>query len=187
MTIEVYADLRCHPTTPCAEVRAVHARVLRTSAELELNFRLDGDISGICLPAPGGPQNLVELWRHTCFEVFVTIEGQEAYHEFNFAPSREWRVYAFRAYRDPALLANQLRSPIGEVTVTGERLELDVHLVLGDLSPTHSHSPLRLGLSGVIEPRHGRLSYWALHHPAAKPDFHHPDSFALRLEVPQSP
>jgi hypothetical protein len=39
----------------------------------------------------------------------------------------------------------------------------------------------RLGLSAIIEEASGRRSYWALAHPPGKPDFHHPDSFALRV------
>ena len=41
---------------------------------------------------------------------------------------------------------------------------------------------LRLGLSVVIEAHDGALSYWALRHPQAKPDFHHAEAFALELE-----
>jgi hypothetical protein len=33
----------------------------------------------------------------------------------------------------------------------------------------------------VIEDDQGRISYWALAHPASKPDFHHRDGFALVL------
>ncbi|MBI3061386.1 MAG: hypothetical protein HYY83_05345 [Deltaproteobacteria bacterium] len=28
----------------------------------------------------------------------------------------------------------------------------------------------------------GTISYWALKHPPGKPDFHHPDAFALEIE-----
>jgi hypothetical protein len=45
---------------------------------------------------------------------------------------------------------------------------------------------LRLGLSAVIESCNGSLSYWALRHPAGKPDFHHADAFALGLEAPEA-
>ena len=31
----------------------------------------------------------------------------------------------------------------------------------------------------------GGISYWALAHPPGKPDFHHPDSFALTLPPPE--
>jgi hypothetical protein len=160
--------------------------VCRTNAELELTFRLDGNISRICLSAPVGRSDQAELWRHTCFEVFVAIEGQAAYHEFNFAPSSEWRIYAFSAYRDPdpALLCDQLRSPIVDVRSTGERLELDIRIGLSRLSELHPHSALRLGLSAIIESCNGTLSYWALHHPPGAADFHHSEAFALRLEAP---
>jgi len=40
---------------------------------------------------------------------------------------------------------------------------------------------VRLGVTAVIEDRRGGLSYWALHHSAEKPDFHHPDSFVLEV------
>jgi hypothetical protein len=36
----------------------------------------------------------------------------------------------------------------------------------------------------VIEEVSGVFSYWALNHPPGEPDFHHPDAFALELEVP---
>jgi hypothetical protein len=34
----------------------------------------------------------------------------------------------------------------------------------------------------VVEDQSGKLSYWAVRHPPGKPDFHHPDCFALDLE-----
>jgi len=41
---------------------------------------------------------------------------------------------------------------------------------------------LRLGASAVLETRDGVLSYWALAHPAARPDFHAAGGFTLRLD-----
>ncbi|MCC6173187.1 MAG: DOMON-like domain-containing protein [Gammaproteobacteria bacterium] len=43
---------------------------------------------------------------------------------------------------------------------------------------------IRLGLSSVLEAADGSLSYWALHHPSARPDFHNEGGFMLELEVP---
>ena len=40
---------------------------------------------------------------------------------------------------------------------------------------------LRVALCVVIEELDGALSYWALAHPAPRPDFHHPDGFALEI------
>jgi len=179
-------DLTCHPTTPSDEVGTIRVAVSRIDARLELSFRVEGDVPRICITPDDAHQSLVELWRHTCFEIFVAIEGLEAYHEFNLAPVGHWRVYAFRANRDPDLadLPLLLESPIVGVRVAKQSLELDARVALADLSPIHPDSPLRLGLSAVIEPVHGRLSFWAIINPAARPDFHHPEAFALRLEVP---
>jgi len=184
--IEALAQLRCHNTSNCDDVRALRVIVRRTISGLELGFRLDGNTSRICLTPQSRGHGLVELWRHTCFEAFVAIDGQAAYHEFNFAPSHEWLVYSFRTYRDPAPPANVLRSPIVAINTTNNQLELDARIVLTDLSAIHPYSPLRLGLSAVIESCNGSLSYWALRHPAGKPDFHHADAFALRLEAPKA-
>ncbi|MBV8358813.1 MAG: DOMON-like domain-containing protein [Deltaproteobacteria bacterium] len=186
MSIEALADLCCHNAPNYNDIRAIRVIVRRTIDRLELGFRLDGNTSRICLKLRSQGQGPVELWRHTCFEAFVAIDGQAAYHEFNFAPSHEWRVYAFHAYRDPAPPANVLRSPIVAINTTAGWLELDARIDLTDLSAVHPHSPLRLGLSAVIELSDGSLSYWALCHPAGKPDFHHADAFALRVEVPEA-
>ncbi len=50
--------------------------------------------------------------------------------------------------------------------------------------PTATARRGRLGLSAVIEVADGSLSYWALHHPAARADFHNDGGFTLGLEVP---
>jgi hypothetical protein len=34
----------------------------------------------------------------------------------------------------------------------------------------------------VVEDEAGAFAYWALKHPPGKPDFHHPDAFALVLD-----
>jgi hypothetical protein len=39
----------------------------------------------------------------------------------------------------------------------------------------------RLALAAVLESRDGTLSYWALRHPAGRPDFHHPEGFELEF------
>jgi hypothetical protein len=182
MTVEHRIDLKCHPSGRLATVRAIQALVRRSaSAELEMTFRLEGDIPGITVPSPGLQRIATGLWRHTCFEAFIAVEGQRAYHEFNFAPSGEWAVYAFRCYRDGGPLANEMMPPHIAVRSTGTRLELDALVRLDSLSAIHPRAPLRIGLSAVIEASDG-LSYWALRHNSDKPDFHDADGFALLLE-----
>jgi hypothetical protein len=165
-------------------VRAVQVLVRRTqSAELQMTFRLDGDIPRIQIPSPSVPRIGAELWRHTCFEAFIAMEGKSAYHEFNFAPSYEWCVYSLSGYRNGGPLTDEMMRPHIAMRSTGSRLELDAIVRLDSLSSVHARAVLRIGLSAVIEASDG-LSYWALQHPADKPDFHNADGFALVLEPP---
>jgi hypothetical protein len=184
MTIEHWIALSCHPSTRPGTVRAIQVLVRRSaSAELRMTFRLDGDIRRISVPSPASPRIAAQLWQHTCFEAFIGVQGQPTYHEFNFAPSGEWAVYAFSGYRNGSLLADETMRPNIAVRSTDSRLELDSLVRLDSLSAIHPRAALRVGLSAVIEAS-DRLSYWALRHPAEKPDFHDADGFVLLLEPP---
>ena len=181
MTIE----LECHPATRIDLVRAIRVLVRRAAGtELDITYRLDGDIPRIRIPSPMTPGAGTPLWQHTCFEAFIAVDGWAPYHEFNFAPSGEWAVHAFRGYRDAVPLASQIPPMRIAVRVSDQQLELETCVRLESLSASHSSSALRLGLSAVVESGDGTLSYWALQHRAARPDFHDANTFALRLEAP---
>ena len=184
MTAKHWIDLKCHPSTRTETVRAVQVHVRRSASELRATFRLDGDLDRISIPTPGAPRIGTELWRRTCFEVFIAVDGQTAYHEFNFAPSREWTVYAFTGYRKGGPVANEMLRPDIAVRISGNQLELDSCVRLDALSAIHPRAAFRIGLAAIIEASDGTLSYWALRHPAGQPNFHDADGFALLLEPP---
>jgi hypothetical protein len=187
MTVERWIDLTCHPSSRPQTVRSVGVLVRRSeSAELKLTFRLEGDMSRIRIPSPGVSRIATQLWRHTCFEAFIAMKAQPAYHEFNFAPSGEWAVFAFRGYRDGGPLANDANEPMRPriaVRSAAARLELDATVPLELLSAIHPLAALRIGLSAIVEASDG-LSYWALRHRADKPDSHDAGGFALLLDPP---
>ena len=147
---------------------------------LRLRYSIVGDMSRLRIPRPSSSGRQDGLWKYTCFEAFVKGPA-EAYYEFNFSPSRQWAAFRFEAYRQ-AMAQLNLSSPPGihaEFLPGGFTLEAVVDLKGLDHADPGSH--IRLGLAAVIEQRNGSLSYWALHHPPGKADFHHPDGFALAL------
>ena len=167
-------ELRRHPESRSGEGVRVEAEVVRSSGgELSLTYRVLGDTAALQVPPPEAPARADELWRHTCFELFVT-DGEGGYLEFNFAPSTRWAAYRFSGYREGMVPAEVAAPPRIATSSGGGLVEVRVTLTLPDeLS--------RIGLSAVLEERDGGISYWAAAHPAGKPDFHHPDSFALEL------
>ena len=150
---------------------------------LAVQFSLDGDVRALRIPAPRPPRSVGGLWEHTCFELFVAGDD-EGYHEYNFSPSTEWAAHAFRRYREGGLLADEAFAPSIVVRDEPGGLQLQATVSLDRLSAAYATGLLRLGLAAVIEDARGTLSYWALRHPPGRPDFHHPDAFALRLETP---
>ncbi len=179
------AVLKCHPRTYSQATHDIQAHVCwRDAGELAITYVLTGDIRRLRIPPLRPARSADRLWKHTCFEAFVGVTGKADYYEFNFSPSGEWAVYAFRRYRERAPLVGEERVP--HITVQSEEnsLELDAIVRLDHLPLVQPRASLRLALSAVIEETSGMLSYWALRHPAGSPDFHHPDSFALEIEMP---
>jgi hypothetical protein len=179
MTVSI--SLACHPRTPSRAIRAIDVVVDGTADGITtLAFALAGDLSAVRIPETRPSRRVDGLWRHTCFEAFVMAGEGPGYREFNFSPSGEWAVYAFRGYRDGGEPAGESAPGIA-ARRTGDRLALEAAIPPECLPPGGA---LRLGLSAVVEEADGVLSYWALRHPAGPPDFHPADASALPLVLP---
>lgn len=150
--------------------------------DLRLSFRLKGGIPRIKLPDERTPLRTDGLWRHTCFEAFITCPGSSQYWEYNFSPSGAWAAYQFTGYREGMAPLMAASPPITRRHETDDVFELDATIDLSWLLRTAPPGGLRLGLAAVIEDKQGALSYWALRHPGQKPDFHHQDGFALAID-----
>lgn len=178
------ASLRLHPNQPAAPAITVEAHATRPRADrLELRYVVTGAVGELLIPALTETARVDELWKHTCFEAFLRPGDGDAYVELNFAPSRQWAAYGFDGYRAGMRTAGDVAPVDIEVQISDQRLELSVRLQTPDWLDGRTW---RVGLSAVIETENGEKSYWALAHPPEKPDFHHPDSFALDLPPAES-
>lgn len=182
MTREYKIDLACHPAHPSTAVRGIQAIVkLAADGELHLTYLLDGDIPRLRIRPRAAPVFNAELWRHTCFEIFIAAAGADAYHEFNFSPSGEWAAFAFKGYRDGGPLPDESLRPSMKFQSDMSRLRLESRVRIDRLASGHARAPLLVGLAAVIEEA-DRRSYWAIRHPCERPDFHKSEGFALRVD-----
>ncbi len=188
--------LRAHPDTPCEAVRQIAARAEWVEPDaLQFEYVLEADLRRIRIPPPEASAGRTDkLWAHSCFEAFIRPTGEPWYLELNFSPSGQWAAYRFEVYRKGMVPAALDEPPQVTVRHSDERLELQAQvksagalLVPGAsaVNGAAGDSGVRIAVSAVVEDHEGRLSYWALRHPAGKPDFHHPESFALALEPPR--
>jgi hypothetical protein len=165
------AILQPHPDTTDTPATGVEVHVERDGPRLWLRFVVEGEIDRISWPAEAAPGRADDLWRHTCFEAFVaTADG---YAEYNLSPSGQWAAYRFDGPRAGMRTADEVATVEG-LDGASDMVALEARIEL-------PRGARRLGLSAVIETVDGAMSYWALAHPSARPDFHHPDSFILDL------
>ena len=170
-----------HPAAPPADppfkvwASVEHAASLAAVATTNIWFGVGAPAARFLIPEAGASERTDELWRTTCFEAFVRPLGQEAYAEWNFAPSGRWASYDFSAYRSGMAAAEVDNPPY---------IRLEDNLTWWTMGATITLSAdinWQLGLSAVLEERDGTKSYWALAHSSAEPDFHNPGCFTARL------
>ncbi len=175
------ARLVRHPRAPWTgpELSIAAACIVNDRGAGLCRFEVVGAVESIVVPAACAPVAADGLWQHTCFELFVGRRGAAAYREFNFSPSGEWASYAFTDYR-AAAASPAVPTPVIRVEGAGGRLSLTA--LLGPASwPEPGAGVLEVGLAAVLETATGPLGYYALAHPAERPDFHDRRAFTLTL------
>lgn len=179
------AELCCHPDTSCRAVETIRAAInWERGRNLKIVYTVRGAIDDLLIPPLQASRRADRLWQHTCFELFLGAQNDAEYYEFNFSPAGEWAAYGFRAYREGMTLESVELEPKIKLERGADSLVLSVNLFTVGLPGITPHIRLSLGVCAVVEHRTGALSYWALRHPAGRPDFHHAESFALELAVP---
>ena len=152
-----------HPDAPPGAISSVDAELERHDSGAVAIFRLLGDIARLVIPPLAAPERTDNLWRTTCFELFVGGEGS-SYREYNFSPSGEWAAYQFDDYR----LGMRDISVDVEIELYQEKNELQFSVKIRDEFP----NPADVGLTAVIEETDGIIRYWSTTFAPGKPDFH---------------
>ena len=170
-----------HPANPTGKpdfkvwASVEHAASLAAVATTNIWFGVGAPAERFVIPVSEEAKRVDELWKTTCFEAFLRPLGMESYREWNFAPSCDWAAYEFSGYRDNMRPAEIDADPY-------IRMEDNfTWWALGATIAVPADTNWELGLSAVLEEQDGTKSYWALAHPAEKPDFHDPGCFAAHL------
>ena len=175
--------LQAHPAHPAETVSAVTARILGADESwLRLRWRIDGAQS-LVVPPFAGKGRADELWQTTCFELFLMPGDGPGYCEFNLSPSERWAAYDFAGLRKGMSERPVEREPQGTMRL-GSSFAIFDAAIPHDVLPTF---PAAANFTAVIEEEGEVKSYWALTHPAAKPDFHHAACFTAELAPPALP
>jgi hypothetical protein len=175
---------------------AIAATVTRNQDWLSISYCLQGDLTQVVIPAAGkDAQRKDRLWEQTCFEFFLgeglgersdggAFQGNRShtspYWEFNLSPTGDWNVFSLQGYRQGLQEESAFSSLPFTLRTSVSALNLDISVDIGSLIT--SDQPLRLGISAVLLLTSQQESFWAIAHPVAEADFHHPDSLAIALQ-----
>ena len=147
-----------------------------------IQYLVTGDISKAKFPPVlqhGQRKN--NLWKSTCFELFISPDNHTEYWEYNFSPSHHWALYQFSGYRE-----NQSDDlSITDLVITTQRtndqqFELACKAPLPD--PIKGHT-IDIGVSAVIQDTEDNLYYYALIHCKETADFHNRKSFIISVDA----
>lgn len=189
--------LRPHPTTTPLQPATAAAPAVTSPVGMLLatmyaapdgaavfEFKLeDSRLEALRLPAETEPGSADELWRHTCFEVFMGVKGEPGYREFNFSPSGQWAIYDFRACRERNEDYAADAAPEIRFAQDADAAWLEARVPSAALPTVPPGTELEIGLAAVIERNGGELEYWAVQHVGDQPDFHARNSFVLMLKT----
>ncbi|MEM6447543.1 MAG: DOMON-like domain-containing protein [Cyanobacteria bacterium P01_D01_bin.123] len=152
----------------------------RQSRSLALTYVLQGNLTELTLPGVSSGRDRRDLlWQTTCFEWFLRQPEHSTYWEFNVSPSGDWNAYRFSDYRQHITEETAIEALPFRVTRTEECFQLEVEVNLGGILV--AKTPIEVAIAAVIQTQSGELSYWALHHPKERADFHAREGFRLAL------
>ncbi len=173
----------CHPSTSAVAVDSIEVMYeIQPPGKLWLRYYVECKLDCLILPGPDDGKREDGLWETTCFELFLRDSASDGYLEYNFSPSSNWAAYHFHGYRE-GMTDWPVAPPEIYCDASDTSFAVEATIALPDIL----NANVDAALSAVIHEAGDVKSYWALHHPAGKPDFHHPDCFRLRLAAPALP
>lgn len=159
----------------------IHGIANRQGNKLSFSYTVAGNIEDIFFPyLITNPTRKDDLWKTTCFEIFIAVKNSPGYWEFNLSPSGEWNAYVMDAYRQVNMReearVQQMQFAVKKDT---ECFSLEGELNLSACITEESR--IEVGIASVIKINDGRESFWALTHPPAVADFHLRNNFILEF------
>lgn len=176
--------LQIFPGTENPEDFKVFASLDLQSEAMHVRFRVHGPINALLLPPlVANPQYREGLWQHTCFEMFLQVEGETSYEEWNLSPAGHWAYFAFQDYRQ-RVEGDLKLEPLKPLSYLNNDFQWQI---VAELPLYHSFVQrslsLQYGLCCILELKSGEKQYWSLVHAGERPDFHRPDSFQGKLRL----
>jgi len=137
----------------------INSKLEKDNQKIKVTYNIVGDPSNIIFPVKSEFKRKDDLWKDTCFELFLLKEDGQ-YFEINFSPSKEYNIYKFKKYREEMSTSEELVLNIIKNNQKQIVLEIDIFKI----------NIFKFNICSVINSSN-QLSYWSIYHQES-PDFH---------------
>ena len=140
--------------------------------KLTLTFTVKGSLKNYIFTKEQLIQRANELWKATCFELFLADSKNEGYYELNLSPSLAWNFYYLKHYRadeEEVLLASEPTIQIVEDT--------NFYSIEFTLENFNFEIFDSCNLTAILLTKKDKRTFWSLKEMADTPDFHNRDYF----------
>ncbi len=152
----------------------VEARVELDERKLFISFILHGKLDDYLFPKKSKPKRANELWKATCFELFLANSNEESYYELNFSSSLAWNFYYLKHYRAEVKEVKLLNEPIIEVFEEESSFKIELQLEGFGFEKFDSYN-----LASILLNKKNERTFWAMEHPKEKANFHQRKTFKV--------
>ena len=152
---------------------SIEGNLVLREQKIRLSFVVKGALDEYIFPSKSIPKKANELWKSTCFELFLGNEKEETYYELNFSSSLAWNFYYLSTYRGEVEELTLLNSP------KVERFEAkDEFKILFELSVENVEDFELYNVACILLNKEHKRTFWTIKHLNSQPDFHDKASFS---------
>jgi hypothetical protein len=145
--------------------------------KLYIAFNINGKLDAYIFPQKSKLKRVDELWKETCFELFLANSKTEEYYELNFSSSLSWNFYHLSGYRNHVSEVKGLAEPKIEIFKKIDEFKITFELELKNFSFEKFDS---YNLATILLTKESNRTFWAIKHLKTQPDFHDKKSFLKR-------
>jgi hypothetical protein len=155
-----------YPTKRNTTVKASFQRHKNT---ITLYFELIGTVNEYHFKNPSKQQRADNLWKNTCFELFIANTHNNAYWEINISPSTQWNIYHFSDYKEGMKKEKNITQPIIKTTQKNNYYSLSF---TSTFTQDVLNQELQINLAVILLDLDGVRHFYSIFKNSGNVDFH---------------
>ena len=141
--------------------------------KIKLNFQVIGNRKAYVINSKLENEEKIErkdeLWKSTCFELFIANSPSEEYYEINISPFGEWNIYHLNAYKVGFKEFREVSKPIIKMTKENYKYRLSFEIEFNQR--IFNNEGLSFNLATIILDKNNLRHFYSIC-PRKTADFH---------------